>query len=318
MVKKKIYVAGHTGMVGSAVTKRLKKIKNFEIITANRKSLNLMKKKSVRNFLKKNKPNIVVICAAKVGGILKNIKYPTEFYYENIEIQNNLIKQSHENGVENLIFLGSSCIYPREAKQPLKEEYLLNGKLEPTNEAYALAKICGIKFCSYLNKQFNRNYFSVMPCNLYGENDNFDIATSHFIPGLINKMHNAKKKNLSEIEIFGTGKPKREILHVDDLANAIKKIIDLLIKKDKKLISIIKKYSFLNIGSGKDYTIKFYAEMIKQIMNIKVKFKFNDNYPDGTPRKLLNVDKIKSLGWTPKVKLKSGILKTYIWYKKNV
>ena len=261
---------------------------------------------------------MVIICAAKVGGILKNINYPADFYLDNILIQNNLIKSCHENNVKNLIFLGSSCIYPKNSLQPMREEFLLDGKLEPTNEAYALAKICGIKFCSYLNKQYKRNYISLMPCNLYGPNDDFNIQTSHFIPGLINKLHNAKIKKLNEIEIFGTGKPRREILHVDDLSNAVYKIVLLLLKKDKKLDYLIKKYNFINIGSGVDYTIKDYAKKLKKVINVNVKFKFNKKYPDGMKRKLLEISKIKSLGWKPKISFHSGFLNTYKWYKKNV
>ena len=314
----KVYVAGHTGMVGSSIVKRLSGSKKFKLIKATRAKLNLLNYSKTFNFIKKNKPDLVIICAAKVGGILKNMNYPADFYLENISIQNNLIKSCHENNIKNLIFLGSSCIYPKNSKQPMKEEYLLSGKLEPTNEAYALAKICGIKYCEYLNKQYNRNYLSLMPCNLYGSNDNFNIQTSHFIPGLINKLHHAKINNLKEIEIFGTGKPKREILHVDDLSNAVYKIISLLMQDDKKLNKIIKNYNFINIGSGKDYTIKQYAIMLRKIMNIDVKFKYNKKYPDGMARKLLDIKNIKSLGWKPKVNFYIGALKTYEWYKKNV
>ncbi len=314
----KIYVAGHTGMVGSSLLRNLKKFKKIKIIKANRKQLNLLNYNKVSNFIKKNKPQIVILCAAKVGGILENMNFPAEFYLENIKIQNNIIQTCHQNNIRNLIFLGSSCIYPKKAQQPLKEEYLLSGKLESTNEAYALAKICGIKYCNYLNKQFGRTYFSVMPCNLYGPNDNFNIKSGHFVPGLINKLHNAKIKKLKHIEIFGTGRPRREIMHVDDLSYAIKKIIDLLINNDPKLIRLIKKYSFINIGSGKDYTIKQYAIILRRIINVKVKFKFNKKYPDGTYRKLLDIKKIKSLGWKPSIHLVNGITKTYNWYKKNV
>lgn len=314
----KVYVAGHTGMVGSSIVRNLKKTRNFKIIKAERKKLNLLNFDNVSKFIKKNKPDIVILCAAKVGGILKNMNFPSEFYLENIKIQNNMIQVCHDNNINNLIFLGSSCIYPKYAKQPLREEYLLDGKLEPTNEAYALAKICGIKYCHYLNKQFGRKYFSVMPCNLYGPNDNFDVKSGHFIPGLINKLHNAKLKKLEQIEIFGTGKPRREIMHVDDLSNAIRKIINLLMNNNMRLNQLIKNYSFVNIGSGKDYTIKQYAAILRKIINVNVKFKFNKKYPDGTLRKLLDVKKIKSLGWKPSISLTMGIAKTYNWYKKNV
>ena len=314
----KVYIAGHTGMVGSSITRKLSFNKKFRIIKASRSQLNLLNYKKTFKFINKKKPDFVIICAAKVGGILKNMNFPADFYHDNILIQNNLIKSCHENNVKNVIFLGSSCIYPKDSRQPMKEEYLLKGKLEPTNEAYALAKICGIKYCSYLNKQFKRNYISLMPCNLYGSNDDFDIQTSHFIPGLINKLHNAKKKKLKEIEIFGSGKPRREILHVDDLSNAVYRIVLLLLKNNKKLNNIIKKYSFINIGSGTDYTIKQYALMLKKVINVDVKFKYNYTYPDGMKKKLLEISKIKSLGWKPKISFNAGILRTYNWYKKNV
>ena len=314
----KVYVPGHTGMVGSSILKKLSSSKKFRIIKATRAQLNLLNYNKTFTFIKKNKPDLVIICAAKVGGILKNINYPADFYLENILIQNNLIRSCHENDIKNLIFLGSSCIYPKNSKQPMKEEYLLSGKLEPTNEAYALAKICGIKYCSYLNKQYKRNYLSLMPCNLYGSNDDFNIQTSHFIPGLINKLHNAKINKLKEVEIFGTGKPKREILHVDDLSNAVYKIILLLKNNNKRLNKVIQKYNFINIGSGKDYSIKQYAIMLKKIMKVDVKFKYNKRYPDGMARKLLDIKYIKSFGWKPKIGFYQGALKTYEWYKKNV
>ena len=314
----KVYVSGHTGMVGSSILKKLSSSKKFRIIKATRAQLNLLNYNKTFTFIKKNKPDLVIICAAKVGGILRNIKYPADFYLENILIQNNLIKSCHENDIKNLIFLGSSCIYPKNSKQPMKEEYLLSGKLEPTNEAYALAKICGIKYCSYLNKQHKRNYLSLMPCNLYGSNDDFNIQTSHFIPGLINKLHNAKINKLKEVEIFGTGKPKREILHVDDLSNAVYKIILLLKNNNKRLNKVIQKYNFINIGSGKDYSIKQYAIMLKKIMKVDVKFRYNKKYPDGMARKLLDIKYIKSFGWKPKIGFYQGALKTYEWYKKNV
>jgi len=315
--KIKIYIAGHNGMVGRAIHRYLVKNMVGIIITADRKKLNLENFNKVDKFIKKNKPDVIINCAGKVGGILANNNYPIEFLNENIEIQKNLIKSSYSNSIEHFINLGSSCIYPRNSKQPIKESYLLTGSLEKTNEAYALAKIVGLKMCEFYNSQYNKSYLTLMPCNLYGPNDNFDLQNSHFLPALIKKItENANQQNKS-IEIWGTGKPKREIMHVDDLASAIVFILKKKIKNDVKLLRLIKKSSVMNVGSGNEYSISNYAKIICKILNNKNKLNFNENYPDGTMRKILDSTIIKSLGWRPKITIKKGLSETINWYKKN-
>jgi len=315
--KIKIYIAGHNGMVGRAIHRYLVKNMVGIIITADRKKLNLENFNKVDKFIKKNKPDVIINCAGKVGGILANNNYPIEFLNENIEIQKNLIKSSYSNSIEHFINLGSSCIYPRNSKQPIKESYLLTGSLEKTNEAYALAKIVGLKMCEFYNSQYNKSYLTLMPCNLYGPNDNFDLQNSHFLPALIKKItENANQQNKS-IEIWGTGKPKREIMHVDDLASAIVFILKKKIKNDVKLLRLIKKSSVMNVGSGNEYSISNYAKIICKIINNKNKLNFNQNYPDGTMRKILDSTLIKSLGWRPKITIKKGLSETINWFKKN-
>ena len=315
--KIKIYIAGHNGMVGRAIHRYLVKNMVGIIITADRKKLNLENFNKVDKFIKKNKPDVIINCAGKVGGILANNNYPIEFLNENIEIQKNLIKSSYSNSIEHFINLGSSCIYPRNSKQPIKESYLLTGSLEKTNEAYALAKIVGLKMCEFYNSQYNKSYLTLMPCNLYGPNDNFDLQNSHFLPALIKKItENANQQNKS-IEIWGTGKPKREIMHVDDLASAIVFILKKKIKNDVKLLRLIKKSSVMNVGSGNEYSISNYAKIICKIINNKNKLTFNQNYPDGTMRKILDSTLIKSLGWRPKITIKKGLSETINWFKKN-
>mgnify|MGYP001309002179 CR=1 FL=1 len=315
--KIKIYIAGHNGMVGRAIHRYLLKNMIGIIITADRKKLNLENFKKIDKFIKKNKPDVIINCAGKVGGILANNNYPIEFLNENIEIQKNLIKSSYSNSIEHFINLGSSCIYPRNSKQPIKESYLLTGSLEKTNEAYALAKIVGLKMCELYNSQYNKSYLTLMPCNLYGPNDNFDLQNSHFLPALIKKItENANQQNKS-IEIWGTGKPKREIMHVDDLASAIVFILKKKIKNDVKLLRLIKKSSVMNVGSGNEYSISNYAKIICKIINNKNKLNFNQNYPDGTMRKILDSTLIKSLGWRPKITIKKGLSETINWFKKN-
>ena len=317
MKKAKIFIAGHKGMVGSAVLEFLKK-KNFKnLIIANRTKLDLTDSTKVKKFIKKRKPDVVINCAGRVGGIMANYKYPTEFLFENIKIQMNLVNSCFDNKIKNVILLGSSCIYPKFAKQPLKENYLLSGKLEPTNEAYALAKIVGLKSLEYYNRQYKTNYLALMPTNLYGPHDNFDPINSHFFPSLIRKFHLTKKSKSKKVEIWGTGKAKRDMMYSSDLADAIHFILTKLLKKDQKLKKIIKKTSFINVGTGKEHSIKFYINEIKKVINPKAKIKFNTNYPDGTPRKLLNSNIIKKLGWRPKTSLKSGLSMTYNWYLKN-
>ena len=313
----KIYIAGHNGMVGRSIHKYLKKNKIGSIITANKKELNLENFKKVDKFIKKNKPNVIVNCAGKVGGILANNNFPTEFLNENIEIQTNLIKSSYLNNIKHFINLGSSCIYPKKSKQPIKESYLLTGSLEKTNEAYALAKIVGLKMCEFYNSQYKMSYLTLMPCNLYGPNDNFDSKKSHFLPALIKKVIENNRGTNEFIEIWGTGKPKREVMHVDDLASAIGFILEKKIKDDKKLLKLIKKSSVINVGSGIEYSIENFAKIISKILNNKNKLSFNQNYPDGTMRKILDSSLIRDLGWKPKIKIEKGLTETINWYKKN-
>ena len=317
MKKIKIYIAGHNGMVGKSIHKYLIKNKIGNVITATRKKLNLENFNKVNKFIKDNKPDAIINCAGKVGGILANNTFPIEFLNENIAIQTNLIKSSYLNSVENFINLGSSCIYPKKSKQPIKESYLLTGSLEKTNEAYALAKIVGLKMCEFYNSQYNKSYLTIMPCNLYGPNDNFDSKKSHFLPALIKKVIYSERYNNKSIEIWGTGKPKREVMHVDDLATAIGFILKKKIKNDTKLLKLIKKSSVINVGSGNEYSIADFAITISKLLNNKNKLNFNQNYPDGTMRKILDSSLIRSLGWKPKIKIKKGLSETINWYKKN-
>ena len=316
--KKKIFIAGHNGMVGSSILRYFKKLGLKNIIVRSRKKIDLTNWNKVNQFLKKTKPDIVINCAGKVGGILANSTYLKEFLLENIYIQLNLIEACFKNKIKTLVNLGSACIYPRKAKQPIKESYLMSGKLEPTNEAYAIAKIVGLKSCEFYNKQFKTNYFTLMPCNLYGPNDNFDAKSSHFIPGLINKFYFANLKNINNVEIWGSGKPKREIMHVDDLASAIYFILIKIEKNDKKVLNILKKNSHINIGSGKEYNIRQYAQMISKLFSKKTNLKFNKKYPDGMPRKLLNSSLINRMGWKPIISIEKGLRETLEWYKENI
>ena len=313
---KKIFIAGHRGMVGTSLTKIFKKKKFGRIITINRKELNLENYKEVEKFVRNKKPDIIINCAGKVGGIMANSNYPTEFLYENIVIQLNLIKSAYKNKIKDFINLGSSCIYPKNSKQPIKEEYLLSSKLEKTNEAYALAKIVGLKACEYFNQQYKTSYITIMPCNLYGPHDNFNLKNSHFIPALIKKFIDSKK-NKKKVEIWGSGLPKREIMHVDDISFAIFHIIKKKLSKDKFLNNYLKKTSVINVGSSKEYTIRQLANILSKITNSQSKLSFNRKYPDGTPRKILDNRIIKTLGWKPKISLKDGLKKTIEWYYEN-
>ena len=315
--KLKIFVSGHKGMVGRAVVKFLIKKKIGKLILKTKKELNLENYKKVDNFLYNEKPDVIINCAGKVGGILANSRFPTEFLNENLSIQTNLINLAYKHNIENLINLGSSCIYPKNSKQPIKERYLLTSVLEETNEAYALAKIIGLKLCEYYNQQYDTSYLTLMPCNLYGPYDNFDAKNSHFIPALIRKIVNAKNKNLRKIEIWGTGKAKREIMHVDDLASAIYFILKKKINKDKKLLKVIKKSSLINVGTGYELSIMKFAATIIKIENSKLDLFYNKNYPDGMPRKVLDDKIIKSLGWKPSISTKVGLKSTIKWYKNN-
>jgi GDP-L-fucose synthase len=297
--KSKIYVAGHNGLVGSAIIRRLKFFGYKNIITIDRERLDLTNQLKVLKFLKKTKPKFIIITAAKVGGINANNKYRADFIYENLSIQNNLIHGAYLNKIKNIIFLGSSCVFPKNCKQPIKEKYLLNGVLEYTNEPYAIAKIAGIKLCENFNLQYNTNYKCLMPSNTYGPGDNYDLETSHFYPALIKKILNAKKKMETNIILWGTGRAKRELIYVDDLADAC---IFFMNKKTKE--------NLINIGVGKDYTIKQYAEFISKYLNYPIQIKFDKTKPDGTKRKLLDISVAKRYGWSPKVSLKSGFFKT--------
>lgn len=302
----KIYVAGHRGLVGSAIMRNLTKNGYEHIITKTHDELDLLDAVAVTNFFKKEKPEYVFLAAAKVGGIHANNIYPADFIYQNLQIQNNIIHNAHLNNIKKLLFLGSSCIYPRECPQPIKEEYLLTGPLEKTNEAYAVAKIAGIKMCQSYNKQYGTKYISVMPTNLYGINDNFDLETAHVLPALLRKFHEAKVNNDPEVVIWGTGKPMREFLYVDDMADAC--------------IYLMNHYSdddIVNIGTGQDISIKELAKTISDIVGYQGKIIHDTTKPDGTPRKLLDVSKLHALGWTHQTSLKEGIKLTYDWFLKN-
>ena len=301
----RMYVAGHNGMVGSAIVRKLKELGYKNIITASRKEVNLLNQMHVQSFFSNEKPEYVFLCAAKVGGIKANNEMKADFIYENLMIQSNIIKESQDFGVKKLLFLGSSCIYPKFSQQPIKEEYLLTGLLEPTNDAYAIAKIAGIKMCQSFNQQYGTNYISVMPTNLYGPNDNYDLNNSHVLPAMIRKFHEAKLEGKDKVEIWGTGTPKREFLYVDDLADACHHL--MLNYNDSEIV---------NIGTGQDVTIAELAVGIKNIVGFEGDIYFNPKMPDGTPRKLLDVSKLTSLGWTYKTSLKEGIQKTYEDYVK--
>ena len=301
-----IFLAGHKGLVGSAIFRKLKKKKYKKIITIDRKNLDLLDQKSVFNFLKKKKPKIVIIAAAKVGGVHHNNIHGADFIYENLQIQNNLIHGSFMNNVKKVIFLGSSCIYPKKSKQPIKEKYLLSGKLEETNEPYAVAKIAGVKMCEAYNKQYKTNYLSLMPTNTYGPNDNYDTYNSHFFPALIKKAHECKIKNKKIFKVWGSGKPLRELIFVDDIADAC---IFFMNKNIKDTI--------INIGSGKDMRIKDYVNFLIKKLEIKVKIKYDDKKPDGVFRKVLDVSVAKKYGWKSKISLEKGFDITYKDFVKN-
>lgn len=299
----RIYLAGHEGLVGSAILRKLKDKGYLNIITRKHSELDLTKQNLVYDFFAEQRPEYVFLAAAKVGGIKANNTYPAEFIRENLLIQTNVIDTAYRFGVRKLLFLGSSCIYPKYAPQPMKEEYLLTGELEPTNEPYAVAKIAGIKMCQAYNRQYGTNFISVMPTNLYGPGDNFDLETSHVLPALIRKFHEAKVEKSKQVTIWGTGKPRREFLHVDDLADAC---VFLMNNYDGSEI--------VNIGVGKDITIAELAELIKKIIGYEGRIVYDSLMPDGTPRKLLDVGKLASLGWEAQISLERGIESTYNWF----
>ena len=311
MKKSRIFIAGHKGMVGSALVRILQK-QDVDLIIKEKKELNLLNQNDVQNFFKNEKIDQVYLSAAKVGGIYANNIYPAEFIYENLTIQTNIIHSAFSNGVKKLLFLGSSCIYPKNAKQPMQEEELLTGKLEPTNEPYAIAKIAGIKMCDSYNRQYGKSheidYRSVMPTNLYGKGDNYHAKNSHVIPGLIGKFHQAKINNESQVVVWGSGTAKREFLFVDDMADACIYIMNL---KANNYYSCIKPNNHINIGSGEELTIKELAIIIKDVVEYKGDIKFDPTKPDGSPRKLMDSSRINKLGWYSKVALKEGLSKTY-------
>jgi len=311
----KIYVAGHQGMVGSAILRKLK-LRGFNnIITKSSKELDLTNQEDTQKFLNKEKPDFIFIAAAKVGGIYANDKYPADFIYKNLMIQNNLIYGGFLANTQRILFLGSSCIYPKDSNQPISEEYLLSGYLEKTNEPYAIAKIAGIKLCESFNRQFNTDFRSVMPTNLYGINDNYHPENSHVIPSLIRKFHEAKVNNNDKVEVWGSGKPKREFLFSEDLAEACIHIMNLNKESFKDISS--PQISHINIGSGQDISIANLAEIIRKIVGFKGEIIFNQNFPDGTKRKLLDIQKILSLGWSHSTRLEEGLKLTYKDYQSN-
>ena len=315
---KKIFIAGHRGMVGSAIFNLLKE-KNYDIITRPKSKLNLLNQKSVINFFKKNPIDQIYIAAAKVGGIYANNQYPAQFIYENLMIESNLIHSAFLCGIKKVLFIGSSCIYPKFSKQPIKEKYLLSGYLEKTNEPYAVAKIAGIKLCESYNRQYgkshNLDFRSIMPCNIYGSGDNYHGLNSHVIPALIKKFHYAKMTNKTSVEVWGSGNVKREFLNVIDLAKAAYFIMN--INKRDYVKNTSSMCGHINVGSGKDLTIKELAKKIKKIIGFSGEIIFDKKKPDGTKRKLLDVNVIKKMGWKPKINLSDGLKETYIEYKKN-
>ncbi len=302
----KIYVAGHQGLVGSAIVRKLKSEGYTNIMTRSSKELDLRVQQAVYDFFAQEKPEYVFLAAAKVGGIKANSDYPADFIYDNLMIETNVIHAAYLSGVKKLLFLGSSCIYPKECPQPMLESYLLTGYLEPTNEPYAVAKIAGIKMCQSYNRQYGTNFISCMPTNLYGPNDNFDLTSSHVLPALIRKFSDAKANNAKQVVLWGTGRPRREFLHVDDLANA-----SLFLMRHYEGNDIV------NIGCGEDISILELALLIKNIVGYEGELVFDSSYPDGTYQKLLNIDKILKMGWEPNIPLDRGIQEVYEWYLQN-
>lgn len=305
--KAKIYVAGHRGLVGSAIVRELIALGYNNILKKNRIQLDLMDQVATRKFFAEEQPDYVFCAAAKVGGIWANQNQKADFIFENLQVQSNLIHNAYKYGVKKLLFLGSSCIYPRQCPQPIKEEYFMTGPLEETNDAYAVAKIAGIKMCQSYHQQYGSNFISVMPTNLYGINDNFDLESAHVLPSLLRKFHEAKINKQPKVEVWGTGSPMREFLFVDDLASAV---VFLMNNYDSPEI--------INIGTGEDCTIKELAEMIKEIVGYEGEIYWNTSKPDGTPRKLLDVSKLNKLGWRHKTDFKTGLEKTYLWYIKKI
>ena len=307
-LKSKIYVAGHNGLVGSAIVRSLKRKGYKKIITANKKKLDLTNQVSVLRFLKKQKPKFIFLAAAKVGGIYSNNKNKADYIYENLSIQTNVINSAHLSGIKNLIFLGSSCIYPKNCKQPIKESYLLTGELEPTNDAYAIAKIAGIKMCESYNEQYKTNFKCLMPTNTFGPNDKYNLLNSHFFPALIKKVDQLKNSKKNTLLLWGNGKAKREVIHVDDIADACVYFMNIKTKP-----------TVINIGTGKDHTIEYYAKLIAKIIlpQKKIIIKYDRSKPNGVKRKVMDVSLAKKIGWTYRINLKEAILKAYNSYQKE-
>ena len=301
-----IFVAGHRGMVGSAIHRQLLEDGFHQVIGPSRAELDLLDRRAVREFFAQTRPSVVIDAAAKVGGILANNEQPVEFLLQNLTIQNNLIEAAADFGARKLLFLGSSCIYPKMAPQPIAEDSLLTGPLEPTNDAYALAKIAGIKLCQSYARQYGKNFISAMPTNLYGPHDNYDLRNSHVLPALIRKVHEAKEAGAKSISVWGSGTPRREFLHTSDLADACLFLLDHYDQPD-----------LINVGCGEDVTIRELAETVCDVLGFAGSLEFDATKPDGTPRKLLDIQKIKSLGWTPKIPLREGIADAYRWFREN-
>jgi len=310
-----VYVAGHRGMVGAATLRRLQARGCGRSLTRTHPELDLTDQRAVDAFFAAERPTQVYLAAAKVGGIWANNSFPAEFIYQNLMIEANIIHAAYRHGAERLLFLGSSCIYPRMAEQPMREDALLTGKLEPTNEPYAVAKIAGIKLCESYNRQYGTDFRSVMPTNLYGPGDNFDLENSHVIPALIRKFHDAKERDSATVEVWGTGEPRREFLHVDDMADACVHIMEL--DPDTYRANTLPMLSHINVGVGEDVTIRELAETVKDVVGFRGQIRFDTSKPDGTPRKLLDVSRLRALGWQARTDLRSGLKQTYDWFLAN-
>lgn len=314
-VNQVVFVAGHQGMVGSAIVRRLTSLGYSRIVTRSRSELDLTRQEQVEAFLKSERIDVVYVAAAKVGGIFANNTLPAEFIYENLMIECNLIHSAHQAGIQQLLFLGSSCIYPKHAAQPMAEDALLQGPLEPTNEPYAIAKIAGIKLCESYNRQYGRDYRSVMPTNLYGPGDNFHPENSHVIPALLRRFHEAKLANAPEVVIWGSGKPMREFLHVDDMAAACVHVMELDVERYRQHTQPM--LSHINVGTGVDCTISELAHTIARVVGYKGDLRFDTSMPDGTPRKLMDVSRLRQLGWSASISLEEGLKSTYEWFLAN-
>ncbi|EIM64914.1 LOW QUALITY PROTEIN: nucleoside-diphosphate-sugar epimerase [Desulfobacter postgatei 2ac9] len=316
MPKQQVFVIGHKGLVGSAIVRQLERKTNIELLTATRSELNLLDQAAVQTWFENNPVDQVYVGAAKVGGFMANNEYPAEFIYENLMVEANLIHAAHQAGVQKLLFLGSSCIYPKYAKQPMREDALLTGPLEPTNEPYAIAKIAGIKLCESYNRQYGRDYRSVMPTNLYGPNDNFHPRNSHVIPALLRRFHEAKEAGKKQVTAWGTGKPMREFLHVDDMAAACVHVMEL--DTETYQAHTQPKMSHINVGSGVDCTIRELTETVAKVVGFEGEIVWDTSKPDGTPRKLLDVSRLKALGWEASIGLEDGLRQTYAWFLDNI